>query len=152
MTRSLVLPPAVEELLTALVDDGFVLYSCGDRTAPHALAVSYDWQHYLDMVTIRDFDRITTARIPKRDALELFAPEVVVWAYEGPPEYALRALLNLVHPTHPDAPAAEYPAPPSLRIPRAKQRPMTIRLPSPERANARAARLAAAMTGGPFPG
>lgn len=43
--------------------------------------------------------------------LDIFAPEVVVWAYEGPPQQALRALLTLVHPTHPDAPVAEYPAP-----------------------------------------
>jgi hypothetical protein len=71
----------------------------------------------------------------------VFAPEVVVWAYEGPAECTLRALLDLVHPRHPDAPTAAYPAPRSLQVPRHEQRPMTIRLPSASRAGARAARL-----------
>ncbi|MGH3906910.1 MAG: hypothetical protein ACRDTE_22420 [Pseudonocardiaceae bacterium] len=73
--------------------------------------------------------------------MDLFAPDVVVWAYEGPAERTLRALLNLVHPHHPDAPQVEYPAPRSLHVPRHEQRPMTIRLPSAGRAGARAARL-----------
>ncbi|HET9257563.1 MAG TPA: hypothetical protein VFO16_20510 [Pseudonocardiaceae bacterium] len=67
----------------------------------------------------------------------------MVWAYEGPPQCTLRALLRLPHPHHPDAPHDEYPAPRLLRISRAEQRPMTIRLPSPGRTEARARRLLA---------
>lgn len=139
------LPPEVERLLLDVVADGFVLYRCGPHAEPHALVASYDWENSVDLVTIRDFDRITTARVPKRGLVDLFAPEVVVWAYEGPPQWALRAVLNLVHPQHPDAPTTEYPAPPSLRIPHAEQRPLTIRPPAPERAGVRAARLAALL-------
>lgn len=135
------LPSAVEQLLLGLVADGFVMYCCGDRRAPTALIASYEWPHYVDLVTIRDFERITTARVPKQGKVDVFAPEVVVWAYEGPAEHALRALLNLAHPQHPDAPTASYPAPPSLCIPRHEQRPTTIRLPAPGRAEVRAARL-----------
>ncbi len=65
-----------------------------------------------------------------------------MWAYEGAPQWTLRALLSLVHPQHPDAPHGEYPAPPSLHIRRAEQRPMTIRLPPLDRTKARAKRLA----------
>lgn len=68
----------------------------------------------------------------------MFAPEVVVWAYESPPQQALRALLGLVHP---GAPTAECPAPLRLSIPRVQQRPMAIRFPSSPRAGARATRL-----------
>lgn len=68
-----------------------------------------------------------------------------MWAYEGPPQQALQALLELVHPAHADAPIGEYPAPPGLHVPRAQQRPMTIQPPSPLRAKVRAARLGAAM-------
>ncbi|MCA1822025.1 MAG: hypothetical protein LC644_09835 [Pseudonocardia sp.] len=75
----------------------------------------------------------------------MFAPEAVVWAYEGPPQWALRALLELVHPEHPNAPTSAYPASTSLHIPRAEQRPTAIRFPPPGRASIRAARLAAAM-------
>ncbi|MGH3846253.1 MAG: hypothetical protein ACRDS0_33265, partial [Pseudonocardiaceae bacterium] len=95
-----------------------------------------------DLITIRDFNRITAARLPKRGDVDVFTPEIVVWAYEGTPQFTLRALLNLVHPQHPDAPHDEYPAPRSLHIRRAEQRPMTVRLPSPGLTEARARRLA----------
>jgi hypothetical protein len=78
--------------------------------------------------------------------VDIFDPGIVVWAYEGPPQHALRALMTLVHPAHPHAPNAEYPAPASLRVPRAEQRPMTIQLPMPSRARARADRLTEVMT------
>lgn len=136
------LPPVVEYLLANLVTDGFVVYCCGDRAAPRALLASYEWKNCIDLITIRDFLRVTAARVPKRGNVDLFAPEVVVWAYQGPPQQALQALLNLVQPTHPNAPAVEHPAPPSLHIPRAEQRPMTIRFPPGHRTGARATRLA----------
>jgi hypothetical protein len=135
------LPPEVERLLGEVVADGFVVHCCGPRTAPNALVASYEWDDYVDVLTIRDFDRITAARVPTRGGVDVFAPEVVVWAYEGPPQQVLRALLDLVHPVHPDAPTAEFPAPPSLSIPRAQQRPMAIRFPSSDRVARRATRL-----------
>jgi hypothetical protein len=138
------LPPEVEQLLIEAVNDGFVIYCCGPKSAPFALVASYQWENYVDLATIRNFDRITTARVlaPRGSEIDVFAPEVVVWAYEGQPKYALRALLDLVHPKHVNAPTSAYPAPPALRIPRAQQRPMTIQLPSPGRAGKRATRLA----------
>jgi hypothetical protein len=141
------LPTAVKQLLLEVVADGFVLYCCGPKPAPNALVAAYEWAHHacVDLITVRDFDRVTTARVPKRAMVDIFAPEVVVWAYEGPPQQALRALLALVHPTHPDAPTVEYPAPAGLHVPRTLQRPMTIQPPSPGRAGVRAARLAAAV-------
>ncbi len=136
------LPPEVEGLLLDVVADGFVVYCCGPLAAPNALVASYQWDHCMDLLTIRDFDRVAVARVPTRGRVDVFAPEVVVWVYEGPPQQALRALLDLVHPAHPDAPTTEFPAPPSLHIPRAQQRPMTIRLPSSGRAGAREIRIA----------
>ena len=141
------LPSEVEQLLLDVVADGFVVYCCGPRAAPRALVASYQWEHYVDLLTIRCFDHVATARIPAPEHgwVDVFAPEVVVWAYEGPPQWALRALLDLLPPQHPHAPASTYPAPPSLHIPRAEQRPMTIQLPPPGRTQMRAARLATAM-------
>ncbi|MDQ4011218.1 MAG: hypothetical protein M3228_11140 [Actinomycetota bacterium] len=141
------LPPEVERLLLDVVADGFIVYCCGPRAAPFALVASYQWQDYVDLVTIRRFDRITAARIPapRGVRIDVFAPEVVVWAHEGPPQWTLRALLNLLPPQHPHAPGIAHPAPPSLHIPRAEQRPMTIRLPPPDRAGMRAARLATVL-------
>jgi hypothetical protein len=140
------LPATVEELLVDMVNDGFALYCCGPKAAPNALVTCYEWDHYIDLLTIQDFDRIVTARMPKRESVDIFAPEVVVWAYEGPPQDALRALRELVHPAHPCAPTTEYPAPARLCVSRDQQRPMTIQLPGPSRSRVRAARLATAMT------
>jgi hypothetical protein len=140
------LPAGVEELLAEVVADGFTLYCCGPKSAPHALVACYEWDHCVDLLTIRGFDRVTTARVPAQGrTVDLFAPEVVVWAYQGLPQPALRALLALVHPAHPDAPTVEYPAPAGLGVSRAEQRPMTIQPPSPGRAGVRAARLTAAV-------
>jgi hypothetical protein len=141
------LPPVVEELLLDVVADGFVLYCCGQQAGPNALVASYQWEDCVDLVTIRNFDRVTAARVPtpNRGHVDVFAPEVVVWACEGPPQWTLRAMLNLVHPAHPEAPSAISPAPLSLHIPRAEQRPLTIRPPSPVRASVRAIRLTAAL-------
>jgi hypothetical protein len=135
------LPTVVEELLADVAGDGFTLYCCGPMTTPNALVACYEWSQYVDLLTIQDFDRITAARVPKHPTVDIFAPEVMVWAYEGPPQQTLRALLHLAHPAHPDAPTAIFPAPASLQIPRALQRPMTIRPPSASQAKVRAARL-----------
>lgn len=56
--------------------------------------------------------------------------------------------LTLVHPAHPEAPSVISPAPRSLHVPRAEQRPLTIRPPSPVRADVQATRLAAALPAG----
>ena len=139
-------PPVVERLLLGVVRDGFVLYCCGGRAEPTALVACCEWEHYVDTVVIRGADRVTAARVPRGAGADVFAPEVVVWAYQGVAEWALRALLDLVHPHHPDAPTVAHPAPRSLHVPRCEQRPLTIRLPSSGRAGMRATRLAAAMT------
>lgn len=136
----------VEELLVDVAEDGFTVYCCGPKSAPNALVAAYEWEHCVDLLTIRDFDRVTTARVPRHRSMDIFAPQVVVWAYEGPPQQALRALLDLVHPAHPDAPTAAFPAPARLHVPRTQQRPMTIRLPAPGRPGVRTARLATAIT------
>lgn len=146
-TAARCLPPEVERLLLDVLEDGFAVYCCGPKAAPTALVAAYEWTHYVDLVTIRDFDRITAARAPKHNNVDVFSPDTVVWAYQGPPQPTLRALLDLLHPHHPDAPQGEYPAPPSLLIRRADQRPMTVRLPPPGRAAVRAGRLARARCG-----
>jgi hypothetical protein len=139
------LPPEVERLLLDVMADGFTAYCCGPKAAPTALLAVYEWPHCVDLITIRNLDRIIAARAPKRGSVDIFAPEVVMWAYVGPPQWTLRVLLNLVHPQHPDAPHGEYPAPRYLHIRRAEQRPLTIKLPSSGQAGARARRLATAM-------
>jgi len=138
------LPAELERLLLDVVADGFTVYCCGPVAAPRALVAAYQWEYCVDLVTIRCFEHVTTARIPapRHGPVDVFAPEAVVWAYEGPPRWALRALLNLVSPQHPHAPTTAYPAPTSLLIPRTEQGSMTIRFPSPGQAGMRAIRLA----------
>ncbi|MGH3941902.1 MAG: hypothetical protein ACRDTG_25415 [Pseudonocardiaceae bacterium] len=109
MSSTHTLPPEVERLLRDVVADGFVLYCCGRRTDPTALVASYEWERYIDLVVIRDFDRIITARIPKAGRVDVFDSQTVVWAYEGPAEHALRALLSLVPHTIPTPPPPPAP-------------------------------------------
>lgn len=141
------LPPEVERLLRAVVDDGFVCYHCGRRGDPVALLASYQWPTCVDIVMIPDFDTVTAARVPRSPevAVDVFAPDSVLWSWEGPAQLALRAMLDLVHPRHPDAPATVVAAPRSLLIPRDRQRPTRIKLPTPEQATVRERRLAAAL-------
>lgn len=145
--RGVELPEAVARLLLGIGADGFVVYCCGPKSDPAALVASYEWPHHVDLVTIRDFTRrVAAARVPKQDGtVDVFAPGQVVWSYEGPAEPTLRAVLNLVHPAHPDAPTSTYPAPRALYIPRREQRPLSIRLPSPARMGTRATRLLARL-------
>jgi hypothetical protein len=135
------LPPEIERLLLDVVADGFTVYCCGPWTAPTALAASYEWPNCVDHLTIRSWDQAAAARIPKLGEVNVFEPEVVVWSYEGCAEPTMRAVLSLVHPQHPEAPAAPYPAPRSVQLPRHEQRPMRIRMPSANQARTRAARL-----------
>lgn len=145
------LPPEIERLLLDVVADGFTVYCFGPRAAPTALAASYEWDDCIDHLTIRRWDQVAAARIPKLGEVNVFAPEVVVWSYEGGAQPTLRALLNLMHPQHPEAPATCHPAPRSLYLPRYDQRPVTIRLPLASRAGARAARLAGLWHAPPKP-
>jgi hypothetical protein len=106
----------VDELLVIVVNDEFTLYCCGPTAAPTALVACYPWEYHIDLLTIQNFERVITARAPTQgDTVEIFAPEAV-WAYEGPSQHAIRALLALVHPTHPDAPRVEFPAPAGLCV------------------------------------
>jgi hypothetical protein len=100
------LPTIVEELLVDVVADGFVLYCCGPKAAPYALVTCYDWDHYacVDLVTVRDFDRVVTAWVPTRGAVDIFAPEVVVWAYEGPPQAGAAGVASAGAPGAPGGP------------------------------------------------
>jgi hypothetical protein len=50
----------------------------------------YEWEHCVDLVTIRNVNQVTTARVPARDKVDIAAPEMVVWAYLGPPQQALQ--------------------------------------------------------------
>jgi hypothetical protein len=93
------LPAGVEKLLVNVVADGFTLFCCGPKAAPNGLVACYQWDRWVDLLTIRDFERVITARVPTRGGnVDIFAPEVVVWAYEGRPQHAVRAWLELVHP------------------------------------------------------
>jgi hypothetical protein len=62
--REVSLPAGVEELLLDVVNDGFTVYCCGPKAAPRALVASYEWQHCVDLLTIQDFARVVTARVP----------------------------------------------------------------------------------------
>lgn len=117
------------EAFAALKQAGFTAYCCGDRRLPHVLVTAYVWgDSHVDVVNVRGANRVTTARLPNHDgSLDIFAPHQVVWHYMGAVEVAVRALLRLPRPGHPDAPTVAYPAPLTLFVPSCEQRPMTVK-------------------------
>ena len=143
----------VGSLFKALVDDGFTSCRCGPAGDPTALIVYYQWPDCIDMVTVTQRGPAAAARLeipggacvlgdnPDDDSLVLNPPSRARWAYVGPPETTIFALLDLPHPECPDALAGNFPTPSELRVPREQQRPMTIRVPVEGKRGARAARL-----------
>lgn len=121
--------PETYQALAAIKTDGFTHYCCGDRRAPHVLVSVYNWggHGYIDIINVRGADRVTAARLPKHDGLDIFAPTRVVWHYMGALEPAVTAMLRLPPPNNPDAPTAIYPAPLTLFVSTREQRPMTVR-------------------------
>ena len=117
------------EAFAALKEAGFTAYCCGDRRIPHVLVASYDWgDGYVDVVNVRGADRVTAARLPKHDDLDIFAPHQAVWHYMGALGPAVTVLLRLPRPGHPDAPTVAYQAPLTLFVSSHEQRPMTVKL------------------------
>ncbi len=109
------------EAFAAMKTAGFTAYCCGNRRAPHVLIAAYEWDGYIDVINIRGADRVTAARLPTYDGLEIFAPCRAVWHYLGAFQPAVAAMLRLPPPGYPDAPTMTYPAPfdPVRGLPRA---------------------------------
>lgn len=112
------LPAGVEELLVEVVTDGFTLYCCGPKDAPRALVACYQWAHHVDLLTVGDLARVITARVPTRGLpVDIFAPEVVVWAYEGLPQHAVQPCCSWCTPNTPTPPPRATPHPRDCEFP-----------------------------------
>jgi hypothetical protein len=140
--------PEVDKLLVAVIRDGFTLRYCNGLREPTLIVGTYDWGSWVDIVVIRGIEDVTSARIPVVSGTDVFAPDTIVWAYVGEAERALRALLELPHPDHPQAPTVPVPAPRSLHVPAARG-VVTVRPPTALAACTRRVRLEAALFGGP---
>lgn len=136
---------AIDELLRAVVADGFTVYLCGGSECPEAIVATYAWSEYVDFVVIKDMHDVTAARARQDGDWDVFAPESVVWSYQGHARWALRAVLDLVHPDHPDAPDEEYPAPESARVDPEHLRTISVRAPKLGTVSRRATRLEQAI-------
>ena len=116
------------EAFVAMKQAGFTAYCCGDRHAPHVLVATYVWEEsYMDVINIRGADRVTAARLPTYDGLDIFAPSRAVWHHIGALEPTVAAMLQLPPPDHRDAPVTIYPAPLTLFVASHEQRPMTVK-------------------------
>lgn len=135
----------VDDLLVAITLDGFTLRYCNGFPEPSVIVATYDWGSWADIVVIRAIDDVISARIPIVPGTDIFAPTTVVWMYEGDAVQALHAMFELHHPDHPQAPTTATPAPGRLRIPAARQAPVTVRPPSARVARTRQIRLSAAI-------
>jgi len=120
--------PDTYHAFAALKKAGFTIYCCGDRHAPHVLVTTYAWRSgYIDVINIRGADRVTAARLPKYDGLDIFAPYQAVWHYMGALQPAVAAFLLQSSPDHRDAPITTYPAPLTLFVSSREQRSITVK-------------------------
>lgn len=115
------------EAFAAMKRAGFTSYCCGNRHAPHVLVAAYNWDEHIDVINIRGADRVTAARLPTYDGLDIFAPCLAVWHYMGALEPSVAAMLRLPPPDHPDAPIMIYPAPVTLFVASYEQRPVIVK-------------------------
>lgn len=120
--------PGMYEAFAAMKQAGFTAYCCGGRHAPHVLVAAYDWaEGYTDVVNIRGADRVTAARLPPYEGVDIFVPSWAVWHHIGALESTVAAMLGLPPPGHPDAPTALYRAPLTLFVSSHELRPMTVK-------------------------
>lgn len=131
----------VDDLLRAVVADGFTVYLCGGRQQPEAIVATYTWENHVDMVVIKDRDDVAAARARQSEDWDVFSPSTVIWSYHGHARWTLRAILDLRHPEHPDAPDDEHPAPAGLFVPEEFLRTVSVRTPRPGLVARRAMRL-----------
>jgi hypothetical protein len=119
--------PDIYQAFAAVKNAGFTIYCCGQRNAPHVLVAAYRRDTYIDMINIRSAERVTAARLPAHDGLDIFGPDQAVWHYMGALQPAVAAILRLPSPGQPDAPTVAYPAPLTLFVSSHEQRPMTVK-------------------------
>jgi hypothetical protein len=131
----------IDELLRAVVADGFTVYLCGGKDSPEAIVATYAWEDHVDYVVIKDAHDVTAARSRQGRDWDVFAAETVVWSYHGHARWALRAVLDLLPPDHPEAPDEEYAAPDCMRVDEAHLRHVSVRPPMPGLVDRRAMRL-----------
>ncbi|GGS26372.1 MULTISPECIES: hypothetical protein [Actinokineospora] len=131
----------VDDLLRAVVADGFTVYLCGGQREPEAIVATYTWPDHVDFVVIKDRHDVAAARARCTPDWDVFAPERVIWSYHGHARWALRAILDLHHPEHPDAPDDDHAAPAALRVPGEFLRSVSVRTPRPGLVARRAMRL-----------
>ncbi|WP_156893669.1 hypothetical protein [Actinokineospora enzanensis] len=139
----------IDDLLRAVVADGFTVYLCGGADQPEAIVATYAWEHHVDFVVIKDAHDVTAARARQTPDWDVFTAETVVWSYHGHARWALRAILDLLPPDHPDAPDEEYPAPTGIRLDADQLGGMSVRAPRPGLVARRAMRLRLTAGGDP---
>ncbi|SDH52590.1 hypothetical protein SAMN05192558_111238 [Actinokineospora alba] len=137
----------IDDLLRAVVADGFTVYLCGGSDSPEAIVATYAWENHVDYVVIKDAHDVTAARSRQVRDWDVFTAESVVWSYHGHARWALRAILDLLPPDHPQAPDDEYPAPASLQVDESYLRKVSVRSPRPGLVARRAMRLRTATYG-----
>lgn len=139
-------------LVVALLGDGFTGYCCGPKGDPNAVIAFYEWPEHLDVITMPRRGHAAAARLVKPpggvpvpdgepNPFVLNPPPTAIWAWVGPMDMAIWALLDLPHPECSDSLNAKVPTPKALWVPREQQRPMHIRVPDKEKMGVRATRL-----------
>lgn len=112
----------------------WMVHYVGGSQTPHLIAFTFRWRESgcADVLLLRGEHDAAAYRTPDDDGhADILRPDLVCWSYEASAEataiWAMRAVLTIPPPTHPDAPCTLYSAPASCRVPGTEERPLVIR-------------------------
>jgi hypothetical protein len=118
----------LDVLLTEVGRRGFLLHAFRtDLHGPETVAFVYDWGGVADVLILFDERRACAHRVPTGPAIDVFAPNRVVWCYAHTPVWTVRAVLTMAPPDHRDAPAALLDTPPGYGLAAQGRMPVRIR-------------------------
>lgn len=104
-----------------------MLYVFGPQHGPDLVAAVFQWPTSADVLLLRGEDDASAYRVPTFPDTDVFAPMLVSWQYHAAAVWALRAVLTIEPPGHPQAPSGVLRPEPLCSVPMEIRRPVTIR-------------------------
>lgn len=95
--------PTLDDMMNELRARKWTLFTWGPRNGPHLVAGQYRWPDVIDTVLLRPNGLGCAYRCPAQ-VPDPFRPDAVVFQFESTWLWALRMILIMDHPEHPDAP------------------------------------------------
>jgi len=106
--------------LSQLLARGWTMYFFHTQSGGTVVAAARYWQEegWVDVVVIRNQDDGVAYSLCQYEEIDIFAPDVVQWSFQGQVSHAVRSALRLGAPAHRKNRDAIHPAPDFCRLAR----------------------------------